>query len=190
MVERQVMEADIVCVGFGPAMGGFLTTLTKGLVNEDGSHVMESPTMPGMPLSVICYERADDTGYGVSGVVSKARAIRASLPELSAAQVPLCAPIRHEKLVYLLDPVGASRRPKMLKLKDKIIRSLGLAPARLQGHGRGVAAYPGFHGKARRAHLFHRPVQPVGGRGGHGQGPGPDLAGHARGRARSSNSAR
>ncbi|MGD9610433.1 MAG: 4Fe-4S ferredoxin [Desulfovibrionaceae bacterium] len=131
MVERQVMEADIVCVGFGPAMGGFLTTLTKGLVNEDGSHVMESPTMPGMPLSVICYERADDTGYGVSGVVSKARAIRASLPELSAAQVPLCAPIRYEKLVYLLDPVGASRRPKLLKLKDKIIRSLG---SRLPGY--------------------------------------------------------
>ena len=28
-IERQSMEADIACVGFGPAMGGFLTTLTR-----------------------------------------------------------------------------------------------------------------------------------------------------------------
>ena len=28
-IERQSIEADIACVGFGPAMGGFLTTLTR-----------------------------------------------------------------------------------------------------------------------------------------------------------------
>ncbi len=27
--DRQTMEVDIACVGFGPAMGGFLTTLTR-----------------------------------------------------------------------------------------------------------------------------------------------------------------
>ena len=27
--ERQSMDVDIVCVGFGPAMGGFLTTLAR-----------------------------------------------------------------------------------------------------------------------------------------------------------------
>ena len=26
-IERQEMAVDIACVGFGPAMGGFLTTL-------------------------------------------------------------------------------------------------------------------------------------------------------------------
>ena len=28
---RAEMETDIVCVGFGPAAGGFLTTLARGL---------------------------------------------------------------------------------------------------------------------------------------------------------------
>ena len=36
-IERQTMEVDIVCVGFGPAMGGFLTTLSRELVNPDGT---------------------------------------------------------------------------------------------------------------------------------------------------------
>jgi len=123
--QRQVMEADIVCVGFGPAMGGFLTTLTKGIVNDDGSPVMESTVMPGLPPQVICYERADDIGVGVSGVVSKARGIRESLPHVSAANVPLCTPITEEKVVYLLDPIGASRRPLLLKAADKAIKLLG-----------------------------------------------------------------
>ncbi len=41
------MEVDIVCVGFGPAMGGFLSTLAPKL-----------PELDPMP-QVICYERAD-----------------------------------------------------------------------------------------------------------------------------------
>ena len=51
-VERQSLEVDIACVGFGPAMGGFLTTLARGLVKEDGSPAVESQAMPGMPLQV------------------------------------------------------------------------------------------------------------------------------------------
>ena len=47
-------------------MGGFLTTLTKGLVDHDGMPVVDSTVMPGMPPQVICYERADDIGAGVS----------------------------------------------------------------------------------------------------------------------------
>jgi electron-transferring-flavoprotein dehydrogenase len=124
-MERQVMETDIVCVGFGPAMGGFLTTLARGIVNDDGSPVMESPIVPGMPPQVICYERADDLGVGVSGVVSKARSIRLSFPDMKPSDVPLCAPITDEKVVYLLDPVGASRRPLLMRLKDKAIKALG-----------------------------------------------------------------
>ncbi|EHJ48342.1 Electron-transferring-flavoprotein dehydrogenase [Solidesulfovibrio carbinoliphilus subsp. oakridgensis] len=125
MDERQVMEADIVCVGFGPAMGGFLTTLARGIVNEDGSPVMESALMPGLPPQVICYERADDLGVGVSGVVSKARGIRTSFPHLKPSDVPMCAPITDEKVVYLLDPVGASRRPWLMKAKDAVLKLVG-----------------------------------------------------------------
>ncbi|MBI3084581.1 MAG: 4Fe-4S ferredoxin, partial [candidate division NC10 bacterium] len=58
-MDRQTMDVDIVCVGFGPAMGGFLTTLSRNLVGEDGTPLVESRAMPGLPPQVICYERAD-----------------------------------------------------------------------------------------------------------------------------------
>lgn len=118
---RMEMETDIVCVGFGPAAGGFLTTLTKGLVNEDGTYAAESRTMPGMPPQVICYERADDIGFGVSGVVTKGRAIRASFPDLDLSQIPMAHEVTSEKVLFLKDPVGASRRPGLFKLADKVL---------------------------------------------------------------------
>jgi electron-transferring-flavoprotein dehydrogenase len=114
---------DIVCVGFGPAMGGFLTTLSRGLLDKDGTPRVESRAMPGMPLQVICYERADDVSFGVSGVVTRARGIRATFPGLDPGQIPLASPVRHEKLLYLLDPGGASRRSTALRLADSIIRA-------------------------------------------------------------------
>jgi len=123
-IPRQSMDADIVCVGFGPATAGFLTTLTRQLMNPDGAPVAESKAMPGMPPQIICYERADDIGFGVSGVVSRARGIKASFPEEELTQIPLCAKTGHEKVAYLLDPVGASRRPGLLKIKDKAIRAM------------------------------------------------------------------
>jgi electron-transferring-flavoprotein dehydrogenase len=83
--ERQTMDVDIVCVGFGPATAGFLTTISKQLLTPDGAPAIESPSCPGLPLQVMCYERADDIGFGVSGVVTKARGIRASLPDLTRA---------------------------------------------------------------------------------------------------------
>ncbi len=80
--DRQQMAVDIACVGFGPAMGGFLTTLSRSLLNADGSVRLESTTSPGMPLQVICYERADGLGFGVSGAVTRARGIRSSFPDV------------------------------------------------------------------------------------------------------------
>ena len=119
-VERQSMDADIVCVGFGPAVGGFLTTLSRGLTDEDGNPVVESKSMPGMPPQVICYERSDDIGFGVSGVVTKARGIRASFPDFDPGEVPMTVPVKKEHVYYLLDPIGASRRPFSLKFSRRI----------------------------------------------------------------------
>ena len=128
-IDRQSMDVDIVCVGFGPAMGGFLSTLSHSLTSEDGSPVVESKIMPGMPPQVICYERADDIGFGVSGVVTRARGIRATYPDLDPAQIPLAAPVCHEKVLYLLDPLGASRRSATLRFSDRLIRSCkGILP--------------------------------------------------------------
>jgi len=119
------MDADIVCVGFGPAAGGFLTKLAAAAVNPDGSPALESPSMPGMPLQVMCYERADDVGFGVSGVVTNATNIRESFPNLDPAQVPMAAQVTGEKVIYLLDPLGTSRRPLTMRVADKAIRALG-----------------------------------------------------------------
>lgn len=141
--ERQVMDVDIVCVGFGPAAGGFLTTLARHLNNEDGTPAVESAVMPGMPPQVICYERADDIGFGVSGVVTRARGIRATFPDLDVSQIPMAAPVAGEKVLYLLDPDGASRRSATLRIADRLIRpfakdhaiELPYTPEFLQKHG-------------------------------------------------------
>jgi electron-transferring-flavoprotein dehydrogenase len=126
-VERQTMDVDIVCVGFGPASAGFLTTLSNLLVNPDGTPAVESPSNPGLPLQVICYERADDIGFGVSGVVTKARGIRASMPDLDVSQIPMAAPVGEERVAYLLDPGHASRRSPALKSADTLLKTLGMA---------------------------------------------------------------
>lgn len=118
------MDVDIVCVGFGPAMGGFLTTLSRSLVREDGSPLIESRSMPGLPPQVVCYERADDIAFGVSGVATRARGIRATFPDLDPAEIPMATTVTEERLLYLLDPHEASRRSATLRLADRLIRAL------------------------------------------------------------------
>jgi electron-transferring-flavoprotein dehydrogenase len=122
-IERQRLDVDIVCVGFGPAMGGFLSTLAKNLLKPDGTPAVESATIPGQPPQVLCYERADDIGFGVSGVVTRGRGLRASFPELAEAAIPLAAPVGREEVLYLLDPLRASRRSATLRLADSLIRA-------------------------------------------------------------------
>jgi electron-transferring-flavoprotein dehydrogenase len=124
-IDRPQMAVDIACVGFGPAMGGFLTTLNRSLMNADGSVRLESATTPGLPLQVICYERADGLGFGVSGAVTRARGIRGSFPDVDLTQIPMAAAVKTEKLVYLLDPVRASQRSFAFKAADRVLRSLG-----------------------------------------------------------------
>ncbi len=126
-VQRQTMDVDIVCVGFGPATAGFLTTLSRQLLKPDGTPAVESAVAPGLPPQIVCYERADDLGFGVSGIVTRARALRQSFPELE--QIPMAAQVTQEKLIYLLDPVGASRRSAALRAADACLRAFsGLLP--------------------------------------------------------------
>ena len=125
-------------MGFGPATAGFLTTLSRGL-SEDTS--LTSATVREMPPQVLCYERADGIGFGVSGVFTRARAIRASFPGLDLSQIPMAAPVAAEKLVYLLDPVGASRRSLPLRGAELILRML---KPRLRHQAIEVPWIPGF----------------------------------------------
>lgn len=126
--ERQSIDVDIVCVGLGPATGGFLTTLSRGLMRDDGTPEIESKVMPGMPLQVACYERADDIGFGVSGIATRARSLKESHPDLNVSEISLAAEIVSEKVLYLLDPVGASRRSTTLRVADKIIKAFKWLP--------------------------------------------------------------
>ncbi|MCW5966067.1 MAG: 4Fe-4S binding protein [Bryobacterales bacterium] len=113
-MERERVDVDVVCVGFGPATGGFLTTISREIPLNDG-------TFP----QVICYERADDLAFGVSGVVTKGRGLRVSFPDLNPAEIPMAAPVASEKVYYLLDPVGASRRSATLRAADAALRVSG-----------------------------------------------------------------
>jgi electron-transferring-flavoprotein dehydrogenase len=124
-VDRATMEVDIACVGFGPAMGGFLTTLTREWAAQPDDPAFVSKVAPGMPLQVLCYERADDIAAGVSGVVTRARGIRASFPDLNPAEIPMATPVSEERVLYLLDPIGASRRSFALRAGDALLRGLG-----------------------------------------------------------------
>lgn len=129
-VSRQSVDVDVVCVGFGPATAGFLTTLSRAVVGPDGAVRLESRVSPGMPLQVVCYERADDIAFGVSGVATRARGLRASLGELPFEEISLAAPIREEHLVYLFDCTGAGRRSAVLRAADSVLRRFPGLPGR------------------------------------------------------------
>ena len=124
-IHRQSIEVDIACVGFGPATGGFLTTLTQAWAQNPADPAFESKVAPGMPLQVLCYERADDIASGVSGVVTCARGINASFPALNPAEIPMAANVTSERVLYLLDPHGASRRSALLRFGDVLLRLCG-----------------------------------------------------------------
>jgi len=119
---RPSMDVDIVCAGFGPATGGFLTTLTQAWSQNPADPAFESKVAPGMPLQVMCYERADDLAAGVSGVVTRATNIRASFPSFDPSAIPMAAPVAEERVLYLLDPIGASRRSALLRFGDFCLR--------------------------------------------------------------------
>jgi len=142
-IERQSMEADIACVGFGPAMGGFLTTLNHAWMENPADPAFESKVAPGLPLQVLCYERADDIAAGVSGVVTAARGIRATFPDLNPADIAMAAPVQSERILYLLDPVGASRRSWLLRMGDRVLRALS-ATLGVRDHAYELPWTPGF----------------------------------------------
>jgi electron-transferring-flavoprotein dehydrogenase len=123
--ERQSMEVDIACAGFGPAVGGFLTHLTRVMTENPEDPAFQSRVAEGMPLQVMCYERADDIAAGVSGVVTKGVGIRQSFPGLKLDEIPMAAEVTHERVLYLQDPTGASRRSPLLHLADFFLDMFG-----------------------------------------------------------------
>jgi electron-transferring-flavoprotein dehydrogenase len=107
------LEIDIACVGFGPATAGFLYTLNEAMQ----AHAEVAAALP----QVICYERADDIAFGVSGMVTRARGIRASIPDFDPSLIPMATSVTEEHVVYLQDPIGASRRSMALRMADRAV---------------------------------------------------------------------
>src|ERR1035437_7926673 len=142
-IARQSMDVDIACAGFGPAMGGFLTALNRAWVENPADPAFESKIAPGMPLQVLCYERADDIAAGVSGVVTSAEGIRSSFPTLKVEEIPMAAEVKQERVLYLLDPVGASRRSFALRMGDTFLRGLGWLVG-VKDHAFELPWMPGF----------------------------------------------
>jgi electron-transferring-flavoprotein dehydrogenase len=124
-VDRQSIDVDIVCVGFGPATGGFLTTLSSAWSENPADPAFESRVAPGMPIQILCYERADDIASGVSGVVTRANGIRASFPSLDPGEIPMAVEVKQERVLYLLDPTHASRRSLTLHAADAALCAFG-----------------------------------------------------------------
>ncbi len=140
------LDADIVCVGFGPASAGFLNKIADASMDPEGNVLLESPSIPGMPLQVLCYERADDVGFGVSGVVTSAKAIKEDLPDLKPEEIPMATAVATEKLIYLLDPIGASIRPLPMRVADKALRIFGPLLG-VKDHAFSLPWIPGFINK-------------------------------------------
>lgn len=138
------MDVDIICAGFGPATAGFLTTLNRAMAEDPSAEHFQSKAMPGMPLQVICYERADDIGFGVSGIVTEAKGIKASFTAEELAQIPMAHPVKHEEVYYLLDPVGASRRSWLLKIVDAVLRIVGVILPWFKDHAFRLPFIPPF----------------------------------------------
>ncbi len=138
--EHPSMDVDMVCVGFGPATGGFLTTLTRAWNENPADPAFESQVAPGMPLQVICYERADDLAAGVSGLVTRGQGIRASFPDLDLAEIPMAAAVTEERVFYLLDPIGRAAAAGFCLWATQFFVSesvcSGFAITRLNCHGR------------------------------------------------------
>jgi electron-transferring-flavoprotein dehydrogenase len=125
-------DVDIVCVGFGPATAGFLNVVAKAAPE------IESRAVPGMPLQVICYERADDIGFAVSGVVTRRRGI-----DLDLSQIPMATPVREERVVYLRNATKAIELPYIppfLRKHDGFILSLGQFLQHVGGNLMGTGA--------------------------------------------------
>ena len=114
------------------------------MAGEPEAAAFQSRVQPGAPLQILCYERADDLGFGVSGVVTRGRAIKESFPGLEFGQIPLYTPVSEEEVLYLLDPVGASRRQPLLKAQDAVLKRV---PGMARDHAVSLPWIPSFLSK-------------------------------------------
>ena len=168
------MEVDIVCVGFGPATGGFLSTL--------------APKLPELVRCSRCSATSAPTTYRLRRLRrgDAARGIRSSFPDLDPSQIPMAAPVNAGEGAVPARP--ARREPARrcrCKLADTMIRAVRTRrPRALELPYARVPAQEGRPG------AVARPVQPVGRRAVDDDRGRADLARRCRWRKRWSRTAR
>ena len=112
------MAVDIACVGFGPAMGGFLTTLSRSLLNPDGSARLESATSARPAAAGDLLRARGRAGLrSFSGAVTRARGIRGSFPDLDLTQIPMVG--GGEEREARIPARSRRRQPPFVRLKAR-----------------------------------------------------------------------
>ncbi len=105
-------------------------TVARDLLNADGTPRLESTVSPGLPLQVICYERADGAGIRSVGRgharARNPRQLSRSRPGTDSDGGP---GVRARSSSTCSIPVGASRRSLRLRMADSLIRALSRVAA-------------------------------------------------------------
>ena len=93
------MSVDIAGVGFGPAMGGFLTTLSRNLLNADGTPRFESSVIAGDATAGDLLRTRGRAGFRRVGRRHPgSRHPRQLSRTLISHQIPMAAPVRRRNL--------------------------------------------------------------------------------------------
>ena len=136
MMEREVMEFDVVIVGGGPS-GLSAAIRLKQLANEAGKD-----------LEVCLIEKGSEVGAHIlSGAVLEPRSLNELIPDWRDRGAPLDTPVTADKFMFLTE-TGGFRRPTPPSMNNhgNYIMSLGNFCRWLgeQAEGLGVEIYPGF----------------------------------------------